>query len=179
MRVGTIPSVRVLATRALLVAMLVLGVAATTTFADPAGNNGTVMVGGVGLADPGNEPHLGCTFQIEFYGYDEDAGLASYVLEGHAPTGGGTLDAGMVFIGGDPAGGANDLDAVVVVDLTAALAGIPPQPEQGHHVKLTVHADGSQGADVKHKTFWVSCDGDGGGDDGGGDDGGGDNGGEA
>jgi hypothetical protein len=26
---------------------------------------------------------------------------------------------------------------------------------QGHHVRLTVNADGSQGADVKHKVFWV------------------------
>jgi hypothetical protein len=26
---------------------------------------------------------------------------------------------------------------------------------QGFHVKLTVHAEGSQGADTKHKVFWV------------------------
>jgi len=171
MNVSTTPG-RVAVTRALLITMLVVGVASATSFADPAGNNGTVKVGGVEVDSNENQPHLGCTFQIEFYGYDQDAGLASYAIEGQAPTGGGTMDAGMVFIGGDPAGGANDLDATVVVDLTAAVAGIPPQPEQGHHVKLTVHADGWQGADVKHKTFWVSCDGDGGGDDGGGDDGG-------
>ena len=26
---------------------------------------------------------------------------------------------------------------------------------KGFHVKLTIHADGSQGADTKHKVFWV------------------------
>jgi hypothetical protein len=30
-----------------------------------------------------------------------------------------------------------------------------PHPQQGFHVKLTIHADGSQGADTKHKVFWV------------------------
>ncbi len=28
-------------------------------------------------------------------------------------------------------------------------------PQQGYHVKLTIHAPGSQGADTKHKVFWV------------------------
>jgi hypothetical protein len=28
-------------------------------------------------------------------------------------------------------------------------------PKQGFHVKLIVNADGSQGADKKHKVFWV------------------------
>ena len=27
---------------------------------------------------------------------------------------------------------------------------------QGFHVKLTINAEGSQGADVKHKVFWVT-----------------------
>ena len=36
---------------------------------------------------------------------------------------------------------------------------IEPHAVQGFHVKLTVNADGSQGADVKHKVFWVTgCD---------------------
>ena len=36
------------------------------------------------------------------------------------------------------------------------LTGITPHPIQGWHIKLTVNADGSQGADVKHKVFWVT-----------------------
>jgi hypothetical protein len=38
---------------------------------------------------------------------------------------------------------------------------ITPHPGQGFHVKLTVDADRSQGADTKHKLFWVTgCNGD-------------------
>ena len=42
---------------------------------------------------------------------------------------------------------------------TLALSAYPVHPQQGYHVKLTVNADGSQGADTKHKVFWVGpCD---------------------
>ena len=42
---------------------------------------------------------------------------------------------------------------------TLDFSGIEPHPQQGFHVKLTINADGSQGADVKHKVFWVEgCD---------------------
>ena len=30
-----------------------------------------------------------------------------------------------------------------------------PHPQQGYHVKLTIHTPGSIGADTKHKVFWV------------------------
>jgi hypothetical protein len=60
-----------------------------------------------------------------------------------------------VFIGEDSAGGGTDLDASATYDLSEALADIEPHPVQGHHVRLTINAEGSQGADVKHKVFWV------------------------
>jgi cell division septation protein DedD len=122
---------------------------------DPPGNNGTVKVDG-GELDNGhaNEPHVGCSFLIEFFGYDEGDLYADVTFEGQPPTGGGTLLTDSVFIGEDPANG-GDLDASKSYNLSAALAGIEPHPTQGHHVKLTVNADGSQGADTKHKTFWV------------------------
>ena len=31
-----------------------------------------------------------------------------------------------------------------------------PHPIQGYHVKLTVNAPGSIGADTKYKVFWVT-----------------------
>ena len=144
---------------AVLGTMMVLVAPAGVSFADdPPGNNGTVKVDGVDFdAGLGNEPHQGCSFNIEFFGYDEGAGLfADFTLEGHPPTGGGVLATGTVCIGGDAAGGANDLDAVALVDLAGVIVG-------DAHVKLTVHADGSQGADTKHKTFWVFCEDTGGG----------------
>ena len=40
--------------------------------ADPPGNNGTVKIDGVEFDDhPDNEPHVGCEFQVDFYGFDE------------------------------------------------------------------------------------------------------------
>lgn len=132
--------------------------------AAPPGNNGTVKVNGTDIdSGPGNEPHQGCVFEINFFGYDEGPSLfATYTLEGQAPTGGGVFASGTVFIGEDAAGGGTDLDATATVDLTGALVGVTPTA-QGDHIKLTVNADGSKGSDVKHKTFWVLCADDGGG----------------
>jgi hypothetical protein len=127
---------------------------------NPKGNNGTVKVDGVPFDElPNNEPHVGCAFQIDFYGFDQGNLYANVTFAGQPPTGGGTLLSDTVFIGGDPAGGGTDLDASRTYDLRGRFVGIQPHPKQGYHVKLTVHADGSRGADVKHKVFWVSgCD---------------------
>ena len=123
---------------------------------DPPGNNGTIKVDGVDFdSHPDNEPHVGCTFQIDFYGFDQGDLNASVTFEGQAPTGGGTLLTDQVFIGEDAAGGGTDLDASVTYDLADALSGIAPHPVQGHHIRLTVEADGSIGSPVKHKVFWV------------------------
>jgi hypothetical protein len=55
-------------------------------------------------------------------------------------------------IGEDRPGGGTDLDAeeTYQLDFTG-----DPHPKQGYHVKLTVNAPDSLGADVKHKVFWV------------------------
>jgi hypothetical protein len=55
----------------------------------------------------------------------------------------------------DAAGGGTDLDASATYDLSTALAAVVPHPQQGIHLRLTVHAAGSQGADTKFKEFWV------------------------
>ncbi|MGH2636368.1 MAG: hypothetical protein ACRDHU_09540 [Actinomycetota bacterium] len=123
--------------------------------ADPPGNNGTVKVAGEDLSS-GNDTHVGCAFTIDFSGYDEGDLYAEFVIEGQSPTENGTFWAAGVFIGEDPAGGGTDLDASAAIDLADAFSG-PPHDGQGYHVKLTVHADGAQGADTKHKTFWVDC----------------------
>lgn len=153
---------------------------ASASAADPGGNNGTVKIDGIPFdSHPNNEPHPGCSFQVDFYGYDEGDLEATVMFRGIAPTGGGVLDSRTVFIGEDSAGGGRDLDASVTVDLSQALSGVEPHPKQGYHVKLTVHAEGSRGADVKHKVFWVSVCGGSGGGGGGGPGGGGGGGGGA
>jgi len=130
---------------------------------NPPGNNGTVKVDGLEFdKHPNNEPHVGCVFEIDFYGFDAGVGDAQAIFEAHPPTGRGHLVTKSVDIGEDDnSGGGSEAgwDASVEVDLTALLAGYEVHPQQGYHVKLTVHAPGSKGADTKHKVFWVGpCD---------------------
>ena len=128
---------------------------------DPAGNNGTVKIAPLGEIDsiPNNTPHPGCTFEIEWYGYDEGADIVSTVsFAMQAPT----KDVGLavdgptsVFVGGDPASGAgadSGLDGREAY--TLSFTG-EPHPQQGYHVKLTVATPRSNGNDTKTKVFWV------------------------
>lgn len=147
--------------RAALVAACVLLIGATPAFAAP-GNNGTVKIDGVAFDQhPNNEPHVGCVFEVDFYGYDEGDLEATASFKLHPPTGTSHLVTRTADIGEDPAGGGTDLDAEIEVDLQPYLiaSGAVPHPIQGFHVKLTVNAEGSIGADVKHKVFWVECEG--------------------
>jgi hypothetical protein len=130
---------------------------------DPAGNNGTVKITAHAEDDgvPQNTPHVSCVFDIEWYGFDEGDDIVSTVeFTMKAPTrdvGLSGTEPSLVFVGGDPAGGGGkDFDGEATY--TLAFAGAP-DPEQGYHVKVTVHTPGSKGADTKHKVFWVSpCD---------------------
>jgi hypothetical protein len=109
---------------------------------DPAGNNGTVKITPHAEDDgvPQNTPHVACPFDIEWYGFDEGADIVSTVtFTMQAPTsdvGLSGTELSQVFVGGDPAGGAGtDFDGEAT------------------------HTPGSQGADTKHKVFWVTpCD---------------------
>jgi hypothetical protein len=124
-----------------------------------AGNNGTVKVDGEPFENhPGNEPHVGCAFGIDAYGYEADLPI-SIRFSLQPPTGRGellvvegTLDGDDASGGGSEAGHDGHFDA----DLTEALADVEPHPNQGYHVRLTIEVDGR----AKHKTFWVDgCDG--------------------
>lgn len=128
---------------------------------DPAGNNGTVKIAPLGELDgiPNNSPHPGCTFQVEWYGYDEGADIVSTVsFAMHAPTSDVGLDVAgdtSVFVGGDPASGAGtDSGLDGTESYTLSFTG-EPHPKQGYHVKLTVATPRSNGNDTKTKVFWV------------------------
>ena len=136
-----------------------LGLAAPAAAqADPPGNNGTVKIDGVALDDhPDNEPHVGCLFQVDFYGFDQGDLDATVAFTPVPPTADDEdIVVDDVAIGEDQAGGGTDLDASATYDLTAALAGVEPHAQQGIHLRLTVHAEGSQCADTKFKEFWVT-----------------------
>jgi hypothetical protein len=126
---------------------------------NPPGNNGTVKIDELPFDDaPDNEPHVGCIFQVDFYGFDQGDLNAEVTFAAHPPTGPvQELLTDTVFIGEDDnAGGGSRAGLDASETYTLAFTGIEPHPKQGYHVKLTVHADGSQGADVKHKVFWVT-----------------------
>ena len=111
---------------------------------------------------PNNEPHVGCDFQVDFYGYDEGDLFADVTFDAHPPTGPGpdAVDRHRVHRRGRQQRRRRPRPAwtprqTYILDF----GSIEPHPVQGFHVKLTVNADGSQGADVKHKVFWVTgCD---------------------
>lgn len=133
-------------------------IAAPASAADPHGNNGTVKIDGVAFDDhPNNEPHVGCTFQVDFYGFDRGDLSAHVIFEAQAPSGSGVLLEDDVFIGEDDAsGGGSEAGLDASATYTLDVSGLDEHPQQGYHIKLTVHADGSQGADTKHKVFWVT-----------------------
>jgi hypothetical protein len=129
----------------------------------PSGNNGTIKIDGVPFdVAPDNEPHPSCIFQVDFYNYDLGANLEAEVTFSAQPPSGKKyitlFTEEHIFIGEDANGGGTDLDATRTYDLSSFLTNLFLQPNQGYHVKLTVHADGSDGADTKYKTFWIpSC----------------------
>jgi hypothetical protein len=133
------------------------GFAAPAAFADPPGNNGTIKIDGVEFDNHRhNEPHVGCVFQVDFYGYDKGNFFADLTFTAHPGTGDRqVIETDRLFIGGDDnsKGSDNGLDASETYTLD--FSGIEPHPKQGFHVKLKINADGSQGDDKKHKVFWV------------------------
>lgn len=147
---------RVAATTALLAVMLAIPAAGSA--ANPAGNNGTVKVDGLDFDQhPNNEPHVGCIFEVDFYGFD--TGLTADVTFAVKPPSGTdpiTLTRSVPLGDNSIRGGSPDaIDAQERFDLGGLFGDAYLHPKQGYHVKLTVEADGA----TKHKTFWVTdCD---------------------
>jgi hypothetical protein len=135
-----------------------------TSTAALAANRGTVKIDGLELDQhPNNEPHPGCLFEVDFYGFGANLNATS-TFYAWPPTGSmqqihqvsTTLDNDDSTGGGSIAGydGGTGL-----IDLSPFLVGIVPHPQQGFHVKLQV--DVPRGTDSaafsKFKVFWVTC----------------------
>ena len=140
--------------------LVVLGLpAGATPGGDPPGNNGTVKIDGIEFdIHPDNEPHVGCIFQVDFYGFDAGDLNAQVTFEVQPPTGPfETVLTDTVFIGEDDHSGGGSEDGIDAAETyTLDLTGYAPHPQQGWHVKLTVNAEGSIGDDTKYKVFWVT-----------------------
>lgn len=128
------------------------------------GNNGTVKIAEDGdFGTPSHDPHVGCTFTVEWYGFDKGSNIVSNVsFAMQAPTGDVALTVKgntRVFVGGDDSSGggsAAGLDGREAYTLSFKGAS---HPQQGYHVKVTINTPGSQGADNKSKVIWVTgCD---------------------
>jgi hypothetical protein len=128
---------------------------------NPPGNNGTVKVDGIDVDNQqnANEPHVGCDFSIEWYGFDANA-VSMVTFESQPPTSNRPLltESNIQLDGDDNSGGGSPagLDGVRYYQLQFDPSLDYLHPQQGYHVYLTVNTTGSQGSDVKHKVFWVT-----------------------
>jgi len=153
----------VIATAITFVAGLLL-LGNTAFAADPPGNNGTVKIDNLPFDDaPDNEPHDGCVFQVDFYGFDK-GDIAEVTFTAHPPTsdvsGPGQIieQDSDIDVGGDAAGGGTDLDGSETYSLDFSDTTIEPSANQGFHVKLTVTVTSPNSVTPvfkKHKVFWV------------------------
>lgn len=136
----------------------------------PPGNNTTIKIHRPGTApdDNRNEPHISCEdFLVDFYGYDAGNQSTTMTFQLWAPTRGGswTLDTSNAYgkdltwtTGTRTTGNQPDHEIrFSPADVLSNTNSASVQPaKQGYHVRLTVHVTGSQGADVKHKVFWIA-----------------------
>jgi hypothetical protein len=141
-------------------ALLVTTLAVPSAAANPPGNNGTIKVDAqVFDTLPDNQPHTGCIFQVDYYGFDEGSLYATATFAVMMPTQDIPVYTDTHFIGEDSnAGGGSvaGIDQQVTYDLNEALYTYDTYPKQGIHLRLTVHADGASNADTKSKTFWAT-----------------------
>ena len=131
-----------------------------TTPHDPSGNNGTIKVDGIDYDDtPANEPHVGCSFQIDFFGFDLDD-RADVRFFAQPPSGDGQLlheDLAVLVSDDAAAGGPNDIDERVTYDVSDwDTSALTPSPQQGLHVKVEANVVGAPGG-AKQKVFWIDC----------------------
>jgi hypothetical protein len=150
MRARLVTATAILATVAGSAFALAAPAAATT------GNNGTIKVAEVAaVGTDSNDPHVGCTFALEWYNFDTKA-LSTVRFASIAPT----KDAGLSVVSGrtkvtlenDAAKGNSDLDGREIY--TLGFTGTP-QKNQGFHVSVTTSTTGFRGSTTKSKTFWV------------------------
>jgi hypothetical protein len=130
------------------------------------GSNGTVKVDGVAFDDGlGNEPHVGCTFQLDFYGFDVGTDSVDVTFTAQPPSGQDTTvspvpGGGLTSFTMQGTGPGNDLD-VPDAQQTYQLdtSGLTEQPQQGFHIKITTAVTNAAGVVTtpKQKVIWVDA----------------------
>ena len=123
--------------------------------AEPGGNNGTVKVDGGDLNGNSNEPHVGCDFSIEWFGFDPGA-ESTVVFTMQSPTDDPATPGASASMQFGPIALDNNGNGAQSFSIYDLLKNFTPQQNQGFHVKLEVQAPWSNGNDTKYKTFWVT-----------------------
>jgi hypothetical protein len=129
----------------------------------PPGNNGTIKVHRTDTdqQDHANEPHVGCEFSVEFFGFDGYANTSEMSFSLWSPT---QPDQPTMYtrhvdltVDNRVNGAEWDHEETFTAAQIIGTNDVEPQAQQGYHVKLTVETDDSapQGATVKHKVFWM------------------------
>jgi hypothetical protein len=129
----------------------------------PPGNNGTIKIHRTDTdqTDHANEPHVGCEFNVEFFGFDGYANSSEMSFSLWSPT---QPDEPVLYtrhvdltVDNRVNGAEWDHEETFTAAQIIGTNAVEPQAQQGYHVKLTVETDDAapQGATVKHKVFWM------------------------
>ena len=155
MRARLVSLAAVVATATMVPALMLVG--AQPAAAGGAGNKGSLKVSEVGgAADESNDPHVGCTFDLQWYGFQRSDATVSFASQAPTKTAVITKTAGpdTVSLGAAASGSVLNTTRTYTLKFT----GADPQANQGYHVKVTTKASGANGAESKYKVFWVTCD---------------------
>jgi hypothetical protein len=115
------------------------------------GNSGTIKISAVdSVADPSNEPHPGCSFRVDFYGFR--AGTFDVTVSTQPPTGREVLLTDVVTLATDARG--NELQLQKVYDVASML---PASDDGRWHLRVDVARQGQPGNGSKTKVFWLEC----------------------
>lgn len=139
----------------LLVGQGALAASASGAPMKPPGNNGTIKIGTAPVDDveqknSNNHPHVECTFYVQWFNFD--SGLdkdVTVAFKAQAPSGSSAVPP---LIGPSAFSFTSSATSrLYKLDTT----GLTLHPNQGYHIKVTIHAEGSQGNDTKSKVFWL------------------------
>ena len=126
------------------------------------GNKGHIQIEGApdcGAAPCGNDndPHVGCTLTVQFFGYPAGTDRARVVIAGQSPSGRATvLTDSFSFAGNSsPQGSILDFSKSYSITITQlASKGLTPQMRQGYHLRVDTSVNGHH---AKSKVIWYGC----------------------
>lgn len=132
----------------------------------PPGNNGHIQIDEYAAdGGKGNDPHPGCGFSINFFGYDTSTVAnpvtAHITVAPWAPTKGGTIQHFTTSFPPYVRASGSQLDenfpTMDPAQVVSMFSGVAPK-KQGWHVRVTVTVQPlAIGSDVKHHMLWLNC----------------------